>query len=157
VDREALRRGDPDAIRAALATLGVKRLLLAIHDVSFPSDPDEDVGRGSPATRGAQRLFGYLGKLGFTGLQLGPQGQTSRDNASPYDGTIFSRHVGTISLAALRGIADERLLDAAVLARPGGPAQHARAHDTMHGLLASVRIPDDQRARLVQFRHQHAR
>src|SRR5688500_3878066 len=86
----------------SLSKLGVRRLLLAIHDVSFPSDPDEDIGRGSPATRAAQRLFAYVKELGFTGIQLGPQGQTSRDNASPYDGTMFSRHLGTIGMATLR-------------------------------------------------------
>ena len=30
-----------DSIARDLARLGVKRMLLAIHDVSFPSDPDE--------------------------------------------------------------------------------------------------------------------
>ena len=44
-------------LAAALAELGVKRFLLAIHDVSFPSDPDEDIGRGAPTTRAAARLF----------------------------------------------------------------------------------------------------
>ena len=91
-----------DAIRAGLAKLGIKRLLFAIHDVSFPSDPDEDLGRGSPATRAAGRLFAYVRALGFTGVQLGPQGQTSRMNASPYDGTIFSRHLGNIGVASFR-------------------------------------------------------
>ena len=84
-----------------LARLGVRRLLLAIHDVSFPSDPDEDTGRGSPATRAAARLLAYAKSLGFTGIQLGPQGQTSRSNPSPYDSTIFGRHVGNIGLASL--------------------------------------------------------
>ena len=34
------------AIREALAALGVERLLLGIHDPSFPGAPDEDIGRG---------------------------------------------------------------------------------------------------------------
>src|SRR4051794_40245018 len=105
-------------------------MLLAIHDASFPSDPDEDIGRGSPATRAAARLFTYARGLGFTGIQLGPQGQTSRANPSPYDGTIFSRHIGNIALHSFRtGGAFEGLLSQASyqhsLLDAFGPAQHA--------------------------------
>lgn len=128
-----------DAIRAGLAKLGVKRLLFAIHDVSFPSDPDEDLGRGSPATRAAGRLFAYVRVLGFTGVQLGPQGQTSRVNASPYDGTIFSRHLGNIGVASLRsggvfeGLVDERAIETWLVT--GGPARNAHAYDASHALV----------------------
>ncbi|HEX7840107.1 MAG TPA: hypothetical protein VF469_21670, partial [Kofleriaceae bacterium] len=125
----------PAPIHEGLARLGVRRMLLAIHDASFPCDPDEDTGRGSPATRAAARLFGYAHALGFTGIQLGPQGQTSRDNPSPYDGTIFSRHLGNVALDSLRpggafeGLVGDAELEGAVLRDPGGPAQHRRAHD----------------------------
>ncbi len=128
-------------IDAALAELGVRRMLLAIHDASFPCDPDEDLGRGTPASRAAERLFGFARALGFTGLQLGPQGQTSRDNPSPYDGTIFSRHTGTIAVRSFRaggpyeGLVDERALDALLLAPPGGRVEHRRAHDAAEALL----------------------
>ncbi|MBA2543780.1 MAG: 4-alpha-glucanotransferase, partial [Deltaproteobacteria bacterium] len=118
-----------------LARLGVKRLLLALHDVSFPSNADEDVGRGSPVTRAAERLYAYASSLGFTGIQLGPQGQTSRDNASPYDGTIFSRHLGNLSVHSLRAsgafadlVADD-VIDRSVASSPGGAAHHHHAHD----------------------------
>src|SRR5205085_3831741 len=113
----------------------------AIHDASFPSDADEDTGRGSPATRAAARLMSYASSLGFTGLQLGPQGQTSRDNPSPYDGTIFSRHVGNLSVGSLRpggpfgGLVDEAAIERAVLREPGGGAQHRHAHDAHHALI----------------------
>ncbi len=143
---------------AGLRRLGVRRLLLAIHDPSFPCDPDEDIGRGSPATRAASRLFTYARSLGFTGIQLGPQGQTSRDNPSPYDGTIFARHVGNISLATLRddGLAGESELETALLREPGGPAQHRHAHDAMHELLRVAHRSLDRwpavRARLAAFR-----
>jgi len=130
-----------ELIDAALAELGVRRMLLAIHDVSFPAEPDEDTGRGAPSTAAATRLLGFARELGFTGLQLGPQGQTSRDNPSPYDSTIFSRHLGSIALRSLRpggqfaGLVSEATLTTAVLDAPGGPAQHARAHDVMHRIL----------------------
>src|SRR5689334_3254117 len=108
----------------ALAELGVRRLLLAIHDASFPCDPDEDLGRGTPRSRAAERLLSFVRGLGFTGLQLGPQGQTSRDNSSPYDGTIFARHTGTIGIRSFRrggpyeGLLGDGALDAWLLAPP---------------------------------------
>jgi 4-alpha-glucanotransferase len=156
----------PTAIEAGLARLGVRRMLLAIHDASFPSDADEDTGRGSPATRAAVRLYGYARTLGFTGIQLGPQGQTSRDNPSPYDATIFSRHLGNISLGSLRaggafeGLVDEATIARAVLREPGGPAQHRHAHDAHHALVeaayAALAARPDLRDRLARFRAAHA-
>jgi 4-alpha-glucanotransferase len=131
----------PRVIDAALAELGVRRMLLAIHDASFPCDPDEDLGRGTPGARAAGRLLAFARGLGFTGLQLGPQGQTSRDNPSPYDGTIFARHTGAIAVHAFRrggpyeGLIDERALDARLVAPPGGGAQHRRAFDAAEELL----------------------
>jgi 4-alpha-glucanotransferase len=154
------------SIDDGLARLGVRRMLLAIHDASFPSDAGEDTGRGSPATRAAARLFGYARALGFTGIQLGPQGQTSRDNPSPYDGTIFSRHLGNASLGGFRpggafeGLVDEALLARAVLPDPGGPVRHRRAHDAHHRLIdaayAALPARPDLCDRLRGFRAAHA-
>lgn len=110
-------------MRKALEVLGVRRLVFAIHDVSFPSDPDEDVGRGAPGSKASLRLIDFVRELGFDAIQLGPQGQTSRDNPSPYDGTLFSRNVDSIPLAIFRapelsGLVSEGALRAAV-AGPG--------------------------------------
>lgn len=140
--------------RDKLDKLGVRRLLLAIHDVSFPSDADEDLGRGSPATRAAERLFTYLRGLGFTGIQLGPQGQTARSNPSPYDGTIFSRHLGNVAASTWRALVGD--IDR-YLGVPG-PAQHGLNHDATHALLAEayLRITPEPRARLDQFKRDHA-
>lgn len=119
-----------------LARLGVRRMLLAIHDVSFPSDPDEDIGRGSPATRAATRLFTYARELGFTGIQLGPQGQTARANPSPYDSTIFSRHIGNIHVDSYAGLVERADIERWLVA--GGPARHHHAYDASHALLAAA-------------------
>lgn len=132
-DTLALRR---DALRA----LGVKRLRFAIHDASFPSDPDEDVGRGSPSTAATERLLGHVRRWGFDGVQLGPQGMTSRDNASPYDGTIFSRSILSIPLSVfvdgpLRGAVSDAALRSAVLPGAADRADHRRAFDTWTRLL----------------------
>jgi len=162
----------PTAIETGLSRLGVRRMLLAIHDASFPSDPDEDTGRGSPSTRAAARLFAYARGLGFTGIQLGPQGQTSRDNPSPYDATIFSRHLGNVALGSLRaggafeGLVDEATVAGAVLrdpagaGAPGGRVQHRHAHDARHALIevayAALAARPDLRERLAAFRAAHA-
>jgi 4-alpha-glucanotransferase len=154
---------DAHKIRDGLTRLGVKRLLLAIHDTSFPSDPDEDIGRGSPATNAASRLFAYARALGFTGIQLGPQGQTSRSNPSPYDGTIFSRHIGNIAVASFRtggpfeGLLPPDLIEQ-LLVDAGGRAHHLHAYDASHRLVADAHAAllrgarPDLRARLDQFR-----
>ncbi|HEX5062001.1 MAG TPA: 4-alpha-glucanotransferase [Kofleriaceae bacterium] len=134
---------DTANIRDGLAKLGVKRLLFAIHDASFPSDPDEDIGRGSPSTKAAARLFCYVRDLGFTGIQLGPQGQTSRGNPSPYDGTIFSRNVANIGIASFRtggpfeGLLAQRDLEEA-LVDGFGPARHRHAYDESHRLVGKA-------------------
>lgn len=150
-----------------LAKLGVRRMLLAIHDASFPVDADEDIGRGAPASRAATRLFGYLRDLGFTGIQLGPQGQTARSNPSPYDGTIFSRHLGNIGLASFRaGGAFEGLVDPASTDRwlvTSERAQHAHAWDASHALLDEAYAAlergarPDLRAALDAFRRHNER
>jgi len=151
-------------IARGLDQLGVRRLLLAIHDVSFPSDPDEDIGRGAPTTKAAGRFMAYAKELGFTGLQLGPQGQTSRANPSPYDATIFSRHTATISIAAFRasGLVDEGTIGKALWSGGGG-ANHAAAYDASEALLLRAHAAmflgkrPDLREALEAFRSEHAR
>lgn len=120
-------------VAAALAALGKRRLVLAIHDASFPSAPGEDTGRGTPYGRGAADFLRFVGALGFNGVLLGPQGQTSRVNPSPYDGTIFSKSMLSIALPALvdgndgaegadgaRPLLDRAALESVIANRPQG-------------------------------------
>jgi 4-alpha-glucanotransferase len=88
-------------VARALALLGKHDLVLALHDPSFPAAPGQDTGRGSPYSAGARAFLAFAAGLGFTGVQFGPQGQTSASNASPYDGTIFARNTLSIDLHAL--------------------------------------------------------
>lgn len=88
-------------VTEALAALDIRNLLLSIHDPSFPGLPGEDLGWGSPYSEGAARFLGFARELGFNGIQLGPQGQTTEFNASPYDATLFSRNVLNVALASL--------------------------------------------------------
>ncbi|MGZ3456753.1 MAG: 4-alpha-glucanotransferase [Polyangiales bacterium] len=88
-------------VRDALSVLGIEELVLGVHDACFPSAKGEDVGRGSPNGQGARDLVDYASELGFSGLQLGPQGETSDDDPSPYDGAVFSRSHRSIALLPL--------------------------------------------------------
>lgn len=99
-------------VDAALSLLGVDKLVLAIHDQSFPSLNDEEVGRGTPYSDGGRSFCRFASDLGFNALQLGPQGKTTYLNPSPYDSTLFSKNDLSISLRALaRDPHWEKLLD----------------------------------------------
>ena len=87
----------------ALRLLEKDRLVLAIHDASFPAAANEDIGRGSPYANGGTDFLRFARRLGFNGIQFGPQGQTSRDDPSPYDGTLFSRNILSIDWSAVAG------------------------------------------------------
>jgi 4-alpha-glucanotransferase len=154
----------------ARRALGIDDLVLVVHDASFPSEPGEDIGRGTPYSRGARRLFEFADGLGFTGLQLGPQGVTTRVNRSPYDGTVFSRNPLSISIDALHrdpaweALVDAETLHAAISSTPPGSARahhdyaeaaHARALDTAFHRFAA-HGSRDLRARFAAFRSRSA-
>ncbi len=130
----SVSRLDSDLLARALAALGIDRLLLTVHDASFPGAPGEDLGRGSPYSDEAGRFLRFVRGLGFTGVQLGPQGKTSRVNPSPFDGTLFSRSPLSIALQPLtrpdrwRGILPAVVLRALADDRPAG-ADRKVAHD----------------------------
>lgn len=121
---------DRALVSAALAALRVERLTLGVHDVSFPGQDDEDIGRGSPYSSGARSFYRFAAELGFTGVQLGPQGRTSPINASPYDGTLFAKSPLSIALGSLasddrwHGILSPRFLATAAKRRPRGACVH---------------------------------
>ncbi len=134
------------AIRQGLDALGVERFTLAIHDASFPSDPAEDIGRGSPYGIGGRALLAFIRQLGFDSVQLGPQGDTTAANPSPYDGALFSKSPLSIALGTL---ADDPLwaplardlLPPLVAGRPAGPAtrvQYAYAWRASRQTLAAL-------------------
>ena len=129
-------------IDEALRALGIERLVLNLHDVSFPSRADEDIGRGSPYSAGGRHFLAFVRELGFTGVLLGPQGQTSRGNRSPYDGSVFSKNVLSIAMSELASPRFANLLAAAeiaaaVAATPAGDlrAHYTHAFDTQQRLL----------------------
>ena len=125
------------AIAEALEALDIRRLVLTIHDASFPAGA-EDIGRGTPYSESGRAFFGFVRALGFTGVQLGPQGLTSRDNPSPYDAMLFSREPLSIAVAPLVG---RDLWRAAVGDVPWTTARHAdhrRAWDRQAAALSAL-------------------
>ena len=135
-------RAARDVLDEALRVLGVRNLVLAIHDASFPSDEGEDVGRGSPHTAGAARLLGFARALGFTGVQLGPQGMTSESNASPYDGTVFSKNTLSLAVAPLveADLVRPETLRALIDGRPSAPADRVTYR---YAFLAHKRVLEE--------------
>lgn len=128
------QRAARELCRAALELLGVRRLVLAIHDPAFPALPEEDLGRGSPYSAGARRFVGFVRDMGFDGLQLGPQGATSESNPSPYDATLFSRNPLSIALLPLvqethlNGLLPSETLAALVAQRSDPPDRVRHQH-----------------------------
>ena len=130
-------------MREALRALGVRRLLLSVHDLAFPGDPRDDIGRGAPLSRGGRAFLRFAAELGFHGLQLGPQGETAPHDPSPYDATLFSRNTLSIAVTPLveQGLLTEEELGAVVGLRPADAlsrAAHADAHESARRLLAAA-------------------
>lgn len=123
--------------------LNIKRLVLQIHDPAFPSGEDEDTGRGSPYSSGAEEFIRFLQQLGFNGLQFGPQGQTARATPCPYDGRLFPHDFRSVALKPLveepywRGILSRDTLDRIVQGKPPGThrTHHQYAWDEISAAL----------------------
>jgi 4-alpha-glucanotransferase len=129
-------------IADALALVGTRRLALAIHDPSFPAHADEDTGLGTPYAAASHQLCGTLAQLGFTALQLGPQGQTSPHNPSPYDGTIFARNAASLALRPLARrypwLLPEAVVDSVLVAAAGDRADHGAGHGAVESALETI-------------------
>ena len=61
-----------------------------MHDAALPGDPRDDIGRGAPLSRGGLAFLRFAADLGFHAMQLGPQGETTEHDQSPYDATILN-------------------------------------------------------------------
>ena len=76
--------------------------------------------------------------LGFTGVQLGPQGLTTRDNPSPYDAMLFSREPLSIHVAPLLGRDAWRSLVGDVPWTTARHADHQGAFDRQYAALGAL-------------------
>ena len=138
-------RDERGLIHAALAHLQIDRLLLTVHDASFPAGPGEDIGRGSPYSRAAAHFYAFVAARGFGGVQFGPQGKTSLVNSSPYDGAVMARSHLSLALRplvdepGLQGLlAPEQLAQAVGLAPPGADQRACHVH-AWHAASAALR------------------
>ena len=151
-----------DLVRAALDALGIRRLALAVHDAALPGEPSDDIGRGAPLSRGGLAFLRFAADLGFHAVQLGPQGETTEHDQSPYDATIFSRSTLALALAPLEeaGLLPATAVRAAVACRPadsGERAAHRHAHAVAREAIEAAftrfeaERPADAAARLGEF------
>jgi 4-alpha-glucanotransferase len=159
-----------ELLHEARRALGIDQLILGVHDASFPSAPGEDTGRGSPYSSGARDLFAFASDLGFTGAQLGPQGETTLGNRSPYDGTSLAKSILSIDFPSLaidpawRGLVDPARIGDVIARRPGsdGVVQYAYAFHAFRSLVREVwdsfprRATAAQRASFDAFRSENA-
>ncbi len=136
----------PVEVQDALRRLGVRKLVLSIQDPSFPSRGEEETGRGTPYSVGGLEFLRFVRSLGFDAVQLGPQGQTSRGNASPYDGTLFSRNIASIGVHRLafdpryHGLLRPETFERLVTGTPreGLGARYRYAFDAAHEAVAEA-------------------
>ncbi len=156
MDRDSVRMTLPSIEPAeARRMLGIERLVLEIHDASFPGVEHEDVGRGSPGSEAAGDLFRLLVTLGFDGIQLGPQGETSDGNPSPYDARLFRRDSRSIALSPL---VEAGQLSRATLARltAGRPAGSLTMAAPEYAHAAISQALDEAFPRDLMSRHERA-
>lgn len=148
-------------IREALRVLGIERLALGVHDACFPCDADEDLGRGTPYGHRAHDLLRFAAELGFDTLQLGPQGETSAIDPSPYDGSAFARSTLAIPVARLVevGLLSEETRRR-LTGSSGDRSDHARATAAMNEVLdeahARASASAEHSGRRVAFIADHA-
>jgi 4-alpha-glucanotransferase len=138
-------------VRDALETLGIRRFVLGVHVSAFPPSA-WDAGYGAPLSAAGRRLLAFVARLGFNALQLGPAGQISTVNVSPYDGTAFARNTWSLGLDELATDEFANLLFRDAVERlelgPGGGArtEPERVQRVIHKALQLCR------ARLAQLR-----
>ena len=80
-----------DTIRQAYDFLGVKNVSMVIHGSSFPV-VQNDLGIGSPFNSTSRDLIEMEILHGFSGNQLGPLGEISRKDLSPYASTVWAKN-----------------------------------------------------------------
>ena len=80
------------AITDAKKAIGLDRLAIVTHSISFPSDVSEDVGIGILSdNRGTNSYINFLYDNGFDMLSIEPMGRIRAEFYSPYDSTLLSK------------------------------------------------------------------
>ena len=78
-----------NVLRAALDYLGVKSVAMIMHGSCYPVTK-YDLGIGSPCGKNAEKIIEFEKTHGFNAVQLGPLGEITRGDISPYSATVFA-------------------------------------------------------------------
>ena len=78
-----------NAIKAALDYLGVQSVAMILHGACNPVTT-YDLGIGSPCNEKSKEVIKFEQLHGFNANQLGPLGEITKGDISPYSGTIFA-------------------------------------------------------------------
>ena len=78
-----------NAINAALDYLGTQSVAMIIHGSCNPVS-DYDLGIGSPCNEKAKEMIKFEQLHGFNANQLGPMGEITKGDISPYTATVFA-------------------------------------------------------------------
>jgi len=138
-------------VRDALEQLGVRRFVLGIHASAFPA-AELDAGYGAPLSSAGDRVLAFAAQLGFDALQLGPCGQVSAINLSPYDGSVFARCTWSLGLAALAEPQLGPLLPPALLDRLAAQGSAGARVDPARAQRMTADAIEACHARLLQLR-----
>lgn len=143
--------GHAPFVRDALRKLGVRRFVLGVHASAFPAG-EHDCGYGAPLSRAGERVLQFASQLGFDALQLGPCGQVSPTNLSPYDGTVFARNTWCLAAEPLTEEAFGNLLTQAELQQHIAPEGAVTRVDPERAQRVTGALIDACHARLRQLR-----
>ncbi len=89
-----------DTIRQAYNFLGIKDVSMIMHGTSFPVSKN-DIGVGSPFNSLSKDVVELERLHGFTSEQLGPLGEITKKDISPYASTVWAKNKLFIDFNAL--------------------------------------------------------
>ena len=91
-----------NAIKAALDYLGTQSVAMILHGSCNPVT-ENDLGIGSPCNAKAKEVLEFEKLHGFNANQLGPMGEITRGDISPYSASVFALNRMFIDADALTG------------------------------------------------------
>ncbi len=80
-----------DTCNEAFDYLGIENRAIILHGSCFPSN-GPDIGVGTPYSKAAEDLTKELMMYGFNAIQLGPSGEISSFDISPYASKVFAKN-----------------------------------------------------------------
>jgi hypothetical protein len=78
-----------NAIKAALDYLGIQSVAMIMHGSCNPVTKN-DMGIGSPCNEKSKEVIEFEMLHGFNSNQLGPMGEVTRGDISPYSAAVFA-------------------------------------------------------------------